>query len=775
VIAPAPSPSLPTPAAAPADPTSQHGPAVPFWFMPVAALFLVLVTWMAYANSFHAAFSLDNALVLLADTRLREWQWHDHLRLIFFENYWYPSFPSELFRPLTTITYAANWSLLGNGPNPTGYHVVNFLLHAANASLVLVVTRRLTARPWLALLAAAIFALHPVEVESITNVVGRADELCTFWILVGFWCYLRATKAGLTRPLWLLALMLAATCGMFSKESGVMLAGLLPLYDFIFRWPALPGTLPERFKAAFREFALKGWIALLPPIVFFFLVRKILFVASPIYGELFIDNPIARAGWFSGEMTAFKVLGRYLWLLVYPATLSCDYSYNQIPLYGEGAPLWEDVQCWVGLAAVVMLLGFAWCRRLQQPLFSFGVFFFFGMMLPTANIVKPIGSIMAERFLYLPSIGFCLMAAMALRPLGEKLASVLTMPAGWRAWAGLALPFGLLMALGLRTYARNADWSTEFSLWHSAVAAAPNSFKVHKGLANGYWNGTHTEAGIDDAIARAEVGLAVIDSRPLPAQRQDNTLFCDLGMYYNIKGDFLMQRNETSEARRFYQKGVDVMIRARDVDTWVNGASRDAQLARGRTREEIADVGNPRVHLQLATSYLGLREFAEAAKSAQYACHLAPLNPQGYVLLGLARANSGLYNDAAVALLEALMVDASNEQVWSNLKQIYSSLGQQPVPVNDLPGGAHQVDNRSPLVREHINRASVEIVQALIDQKDFANAEQFRARAADPHGYGCPPELLPVVPPVPKPDDIWSDMHDGLARWFNTAPRVVGP
>ena len=756
-------------------PPPEHGPAVPFWFMPVAALFLVLATWLAYANSFHAAFSLDNALVLMADTRLRFWEWHDHLRLIFFENYWYPSFPSELFRPLTTITYAANWSLFGNGPNPTGYHVVNFLLHAANASLVLVVTRRLTGRPWLALLAAAIFALHPVEVESITNVVGRADELCTCWILVGFWCYLRATVAGWTRVLWLFALMLAALCGMFSKESGIMLAGLLPLYDFIFRWPRLTGSLSDRFRTAVREFVLKGWIALLPPIVFFFVIRKILFVASPIYGELFIDNPIARASWFSGEMTAFKVLGRYLMILVYPSTLSCDYSYNQIPLYGEGAPGWEDAQCWLGLAAVVTLLGFAWTRRLRQPLFSFGVFFFFGMILPTANIVKPIGSIMAERFLYLPSIGFCLVAALALRPLGEKLVTVLTMPLTWRPWAGLALPCALLLVLGVRTYARNVDWGTEFSLWHSAVAAAPNSFKVHKGLANGYWNSTHTEAGIDNAIARAEVGLAVIDSKPLPSQRQDNTLFCDLGMYYNIKGDFLMQRNEISESRRFYQKGVEVMIRARDVDTWVNGASRQAQLDRGRKPEEIADVGNPRVHLQLATSYLGLHEFTEAAKSAAYASHLAPLNPQGYILLGLARANNNEFGEAAVAFLQSLMVDASNEQIWGNLKQVYQRMGANPVPVSDQPNGGHQVDNRSPLVRDEINRAAVQIVQSLIDQKDFGNAEQFRARAIAPQGgYGVPPELLPTVPAVPKADDIWSEMHNALARWFSSAPHPAG-
>jgi hypothetical protein len=549
------------------------------------------------------------------------------------------------------------WSFTQNGINPQGsginpdyaygFHVTNLLIHLVNVMLVLAVARRLTTRPWVALLAASIFAVHPVETESVTNIVGRADELSTFWMLLAFWCYLRSTVAGLTRPLWLLALMVPATAGMFSKESGFMLVLLVPLYDFIYRWPKLTGSLWERLRTAIVEFGLKGWVAVIIPALFFLVIRAGMIESTPTYGQLFIDNPIARVPaalstvtaehkltaveglqkWWaqitlSGELTAFKVLGRYLWLLVYPDTLSCDYSYNAIPLYGEGAPLWEDLQCWIGLATVIGLLWLAWIRRLAAPLFSFGVLFFFGMILPTANIVFPIGSIMGERFLYLPSIGFCLVAAAGLAWIAEKLAASLTLPDDWRefglAGVRLGLPLVLLCALGLRTYARNADWKNEFSLWKSAAAAQPNSFKVHKGYANGYFNQgvrsddlTVKEKGVDDAIARAEIGLAVIDSKPLPINRQDNTLFCDLGMYYIVKARLLMdpKRREGAvpfEAAKFYQKGVDIMIRARNVDTWVNGASRGDRLQRGAKLDEISNVGNPRVHNQLAEAYLGL-------------------------------------------------------------------------------------------------------------------------------------------------------------------------
>ena len=227
--------------------------AMPLWFMPVAMLFLALLALLAYANSFQAEFTLDNALVIGRDIRLREWT-AQNLHLIFTENYWYPSFPSRLCRPLTTLTYALNWSVIGGGSDPFGYHVFNLVLHVLNAALVLLVVRRLTGRPWVAMLAAAIFTVHPVATESVTNIVGRADELVTLWMLLGFWCYLRATATTrAARAAWLVGLGLTAFPAMFSKESGIMLVALLPLYDFIFRWPGLAGPLLARVGKATRS------------------------------------------------------------------------------------------------------------------------------------------------------------------------------------------------------------------------------------------------------------------------------------------------------------------------------------------------------------------------------------------------------------------------------------------------------------------------------------------------------------------------------------------
>ena len=209
------------------DPAPLAAPPAAAWrTLVLLGLALGLVTLLTYSNSFEAGLTLDNTVVITQDPRIREWN-GQNLRLIFQENYWWPYAASDLYRPLTTLSYLGNYAVLGNGPRVAGYHWVNFLLHWANAWLVLVILRRLTARPGVALLAAALFAVHPVNVESVTNIIGRADLLAAFSILAGGWCYLRAAGvSGLRKLPWLGGVALLACAGVLMKESAVMIGAM---------------------------------------------------------------------------------------------------------------------------------------------------------------------------------------------------------------------------------------------------------------------------------------------------------------------------------------------------------------------------------------------------------------------------------------------------------------------------------------------------------------------------------------------------------------------
>src|ERR1035437_5292748 len=159
---------------------------------------LMLPLWafalLAYSNSFRAGFALDNAVVVLQDSRIRA-ATPENLHLILTGEYWYHQMTTGLYRPLTTFSYLWNYATFGNGPHPAGYHWVNFALHAVNIALVyllgLLVFQQTKLKERFAFALAAVWAVHPVLTESVTNIVGRADLLAGFGVLAGSLCHVQ--------------------------------------------------------------------------------------------------------------------------------------------------------------------------------------------------------------------------------------------------------------------------------------------------------------------------------------------------------------------------------------------------------------------------------------------------------------------------------------------------------------------------------------------------------------------------------------------------------
>ena len=735
------------------------GPPVPWLW---GKLFLIglglgLLALAAYGNSFHAGLVLDNSVVIESDPRIRAVT-SDNLFLILHRNYWWPAFESDLYRPLTTLSYLLNYRLFSNGAidkfdqaSVPSFHWVNFLLQWANVWLVLVLVRRLSQRLELAVVAAALFAVHPVNVESITNIVGRADLLVSLSILLSGWCYLRAAEAvGWRKVAWLAGTGLNALWGIFAKESAVLVCAFVFLYDLLWRWPLLPEKdFFGRLKRAAVEFGLKGYVALLPALLALWLVRSWLIFHSPVFGQVFVDNPISGAdNWFQGAMTAINVLGRYLLLLIFPRTLSPDYSYHQIPLYGEPGAGWQDLLSWVSLVAVIALIWLAVRWRRRQPLYSWGVGVFFLMQLPTMNLLFPIGSIMGERFLYFSSVGFCAVAALGLWEAVAFCSRRFPALGSSAQAAGWILAAAATVGLAARTYARNADWQTEYSLWKSTVAAVPDSFKSHKGFANSLWGDAlekyrgdwvKEEQALDAAIVEAEKGLAILDQTPLSLPKQDNTLFKDLGMFYLYKGEHLEHRGQVDEARAFYQKGVDVLMRAVEVDHYANKTSREVSLKRGRPESEIADVGNFNVYTLLVLVYQQMKDWPKAEAAARYVQRLVPLNTVGYRLTAEALAQQGRVPDAAVQILEALLLDPNDGSLFQSLGACYAAMRIIPNPVEPY-GNTFKLDQSVPLVRQELNEAGVELIQRVEEGKEFDTADALRKKFIAL--YQIPAELL---------------------------------
>jgi tetratricopeptide (TPR) repeat protein len=661
----------------------------------LVVLALCAVTLLAYSNSFSAGFTFDNKGLLLQDPRIRE-ATPQNIGLILHRTYWWPYGESGLYRPITTLTYLFNYSILGNGGQPAGYHWINFLLHAGNVLLVYALALRLMRKLWPAVFVAAVWAVHPVLTESVTNMVGRADLLAGMALLSGFWMYLRSAETqGGRRWAWLAGLMAVTTVGVFSKESAVTILGVIALYELTW-WK-------ERRRG---RALLLGCLAVWPALEAMWYVRTAVFAKLLTPEFPFWDNPLAGAGFWPAHLTAIKVMARYLGLLVWPARLSCDYSYAQIPL-ATGSP--QDWLAWTVVAAVA-------AAALLMFRFNRTVFFVAGLafvtFLPTSNLFFPIGTIMAERFLYLPSIALAVCVVLALYAIGRR--------AGLARLAPVTLCV-IVAAFAARTWTRNSDWRDDVSLMTAAAETSPHSYKSHRALAAALYDSDTTHANIDRVIAEAERSLAILDS--VPDWRNNAAAYRQASSYYLTKGDLLAAK---PESQRAYQKALDLLLRSKTIVS----ATYERLAAKEPGQAKLADLER-----SISDTRLRLKDPSKALDAAATALELDPLNAQTYRQLSTAFLANGQADEAAVALVEGTIVTADlslRRDLLSLYRQGLDSKGCATVPGPNGPAFNPSCE----IVRRHTCTAVAATIPLYlrIERRDLA--EQLKASAS--RDFGCP-------------------------------------
>ncbi len=412
---------------------------------------------------------------------------------------------------MTTLSYLFNYAILDDGAHSAGYHWINFFLHTGNVLLVYLLACRLIRRFWPSVMLAALWAVHPVLTESVTNMVGRSDLLAGAAVLGGFWMYLKsAENTGARQWTWLAGLAVVTVIGVFSKESATVILGVIVLYELTW-WR-------ERRRA---RALLLGCLATLPAL------EAIWYRRSSVLANLgpaqfpFYDNPLTGVDFWTARLTAIKVIARYLGLLIWPARLSCDYSFAQISFATGTAADWA---AWLFVAVVTgaVLL----CYRYDRTAFFFGAFAFL-TFLPTANLLFPIGAVMAERFLYLPSLGVLACAVLAAFWIAGRFGAERV------AIAVLSIIVGLL---AVRTWVRNFDWRDDLTLAAAAVEVSPHSFKGHEILAGALFASDPVQSNLDRVVSEADQAVAILD--PLPDLR-NNPRTCRAAeqRYHLARGD----------------------------------------------------------------------------------------------------------------------------------------------------------------------------------------------------------------------------------------------
>jgi tetratricopeptide (TPR) repeat protein len=435
------------------------------------ALIAALVAVLAYLPALGNRFALDDAAIVERNPAAHS---ISAAARAFPHPYWPPEHGAGLWRPAVILSFAVDWQLAGG--SPAVLHATNVLLHGAvTALVVLFLAPFVTAAG--ALVGGLLFAVHPVHVEAVANLVGRAELLAALGLLGALVLARRVRRrraeGGVTWPTEVLMLGSVAL-GLLSKEHAAIAVALLWLDE-----RADPGgvrRLPRRDYVAVLLLTF-GWLAARRAVE-----GGVSFAAvAPTFFHL------GAAGRISTMLPAvFVVVRLFLW----PWDLSPDYHPLVIERLEHLTP--------VGVAGLAVLLA---CSGLAAALWrhhrsaSLGLLVIALAWLPTSNLLFPTGIVLAERTLYAPSIGLVLLAALAADALARRMA-----PRHAAALAAVALAPCIV-----RTVVRIPDWRTTRDLVVHALLAHPESYKVHQSAARVLWRLGDRSAALREYGVAAEL------------------------------------------------------------------------------------------------------------------------------------------------------------------------------------------------------------------------------------------------------------------------------
>ena len=426
--------------------------------LPRARVLLLFVAVLVYTNSLGNGFALDDNWIIVENPVVTE----GRLAEAFLAPYWRgASFGTGTYRPVKLSSFGLEWAAFDGGA--FGFHVVSVLAHALACLLVLALLTRFVPIA-AAFVGALLFAVHPVHVEAVANVVGRAELYATLAYLGACLLYLDGGGAkgprSAVRLLGLIALFLLALGG---KEIAITLPGLLFVLELSRRSEV---GLPARLRAEFPTYlALAGMLGI------YLLVR------GTVIGGLTGASPAAGLASLSlGErlLTALTVWPQYLRLMIFPLDLSADYAPG-VFLVTTSLTLEVVVGASLLLGSVVG----AWLLRDRLPTPALGLVWFVVTVLPVSNLIVRSDVLLAERTLYLPSVGL----ALVLAGLVHELAPLIPVS---RQRALMALVGVALAAMSVRTVTRNPTWLDTFTMLNTLAIEHPESSFALRARAQGF-------------------------------------------------------------------------------------------------------------------------------------------------------------------------------------------------------------------------------------------------------------------------------------------------
>jgi len=560
---------------------------------------LILCAAVPYLNTLLNDFVYDDSMQVLANPFIQSFH---YLREIFTTTAW--SFtgqgPSNYYRPMMSFGYLLCYQVFGR--SAYGFHLVNVALHVAVVMAVFLLTTQLFQSRQLAFWASLLFALHPVHTESVAWISGVTDlELTVFYVLT-FSLYVKLARPGgqsdrRTQVAMVAVFFLAA----FSKEQALTLPLLATIYEH--------GVRADREETTWSQKLARYdllWIAAAAYVV----VRVWLLRA---FAPLSQFPDLTRS---QTVLSAIALVGQYFWKLFFPARLNAFYVFHKSVSLGDWRVLAGGIAC-VGYVALLV-----WLARRDRRL-AFALLWLLLTLLPVLNANWVGENVFAERYLYLPSVGFCWLLASAGLWLWNKAG------AGRPAWkTAYALGLGALAILCvLRIVTRNRDWHDNFTFYTRTLAASPDAYLIR----------------------------------------------VDLGAVYDEKGDAENAEHEWQEVLRSHPKNAVALA---DLGTLYSRQNLNSLATEYLQRSVKSDPQYADAHIKLGFVYLNLGEMDQAESEFRSALKMAPLNVSGYAGLANVYWKRGDSAKTEELFQQAQRVNPGDPRVYFAMGEFYARTGR---------------------------------------------------------------------------------------------------
>jgi hypothetical protein len=401
----------------------------------------------------------------------------------FAQSYWPKPFSTDLYRPLTTLSLGLQWEL--GGGKPWLFHAVSVLEYLLVCLAVYALARAMLP-PLGAWAAAAFFAVHPVHVEATAIGVNQAELVTALCAAGATLLYLQGRRRGDLSPSRQAAIVGLYLMACLTKEHGLVLPGLLGAAELTLIQDGRPwGERIARIRPFYLTLLLAG--------VAFLGVRTLVLhdVVGTFAAEAFRDATIGGRA-----LTMLGVVREWARLLLWPAHLQTDYTPREI----DGATTWEFAQTLGAFLLVAAVAVGWWCRR-RQPVVTFGLLWIAIALFPVSNVLVPTGIVLAERSLFLASVGMMLVVGAGVGWAAEQLHGS-ARPLRAAAAAALAL---VVTVGAVASFQRQVVWRDQQTLFQHMVEEAPLSYKAHWGYGDLLFRAG--QRGLGEAQYRVAIAL----------------------------------------------------------------------------------------------------------------------------------------------------------------------------------------------------------------------------------------------------------------------------